>query len=120
MTDTVDPAAIMAEHQAVPHRKHWAGDVCATCVDPEYGQREVDHPCLPYRLAAGLVEAREREQRVTHYLAEQYGRLLAAHEQVVMDTDEDRDLHARVIETFREAVSEPVLAALTQGVSAHA
>jgi hypothetical protein len=52
MTD-LDPATIMAEHAESP--LGWCGGCEASFTD---------WPCLPYRLAAALAEAQEREQRV--------------------------------------------------------
>lgn len=49
------------------------------------------------------------ERAMLRYLLEQYDRLLAVHEQVRMDTPEDRELHADAIATFRQ-VAEPARA----------
>jgi hypothetical protein len=52
MTD-LDPAVIMAEHRQGPPPL----ESCMGCEWSEW-------PCLPYRLAAALAEAQERERRV--------------------------------------------------------
>lgn len=60
---------------------------------------ELEHEVEALRAKVARVDA------LLAYIGEQYGRLLAVHERVVMDTPEDRDLHAQVVETFREAVA---------------
>ena len=50
----LDPAAIMADHHGEPDE--W-------CFGQDYDCPEM-WPCTTYRLAAALVEAQEREQRV--------------------------------------------------------
>lgn len=45
------------------------------------------------------------------YLLAQYDRLAEVHSLVVMDTPEDRELHARTVAAFRKA-AEPIRTAL--------
>jgi hypothetical protein len=54
--------------------------------------------------AEALLDMITTYETLLEYLGAQYGRLLYAHEQVVMDSPEDRELHNRVIAEFKQAV----------------
>jgi hypothetical protein len=67
----------------------------------------IGHPGLLHRLSARAVSGAgtAAEPEVVAYLIGQYDRLLALHRAVVMDTAEDRDIHARVVVAAEEAVA---------------
>jgi hypothetical protein len=96
MTEPLNPAQIMRDHAMVGFASN---PRCRKCPRDDDG-RSTPHPCEPYRLAAALIEAK----RVLGYFGDQYGRLLVAYESIVMDTPEDRDLHARSVAAFKAVV----------------
>lgn len=110
------------------HARHQAEVLAAagalTTPTPVQGEREWtpgDSPFLPpvpesaYPPGAVPIPAPDTNQLdLLVYLLRQYDAVVEVHAHVEMDTDEDRALHARAVETFREAAA-PVRAAVSAG-----
>lgn len=67
------------------------------------GNLAVDMAAYATRLKARAEKA-EADLRVLREVADLCARVIDVHAEVVMDTAEDRDLHARAVETFRAAL----------------
>lgn len=85
--------------------EHWPEDIFPTTEDREDRDPGPRIVSLLRRVDA-LAAENERLRRTAAFLLAQLDRTIEIHDHVVMDTDEDRKLHARAVRVMRESADK--------------